>query len=52
MYALLWRKLPGGKAWKLVQVSILVILTLTVCMEWVFPWIADNLLPTEATVSE
>jgi hypothetical protein len=52
MYALLWSKLPGGRPLKIVQVAILVILFLTVCLEWVFPWIADNLLPTEATVSE
>lgn len=50
MYAALWRILPGP-AW--VRVLILLALAavvLAALVQWVFPWVADNLLPQESTV--
>jgi len=50
MYAALWRILPGP-AW--VRVLILLAIAavvLAALVQWVFPWVADTLLPQESTV--
>jgi hypothetical protein len=50
VYSALWRVLPGPRWLKIIEVVALVILVLTVCVEWVFPWIAENFIQTESTV--
>lgn len=50
MYAALWRILPGP-AW--VRVLILLAIAavvLAALVQWVFPWVANTLLPQESTV--
>ena len=44
MYALLWRKLPGPRAAKLVQVILLLVVVFLLLMEVVFPWVS-GLMP-------
>lgn len=52
MYSALWRILPGSRALKIVQLVIIVIIVLAVAVEYVFPWVADNVIQPETTVSE
>ncbi len=43
MYAALWRRLPGGVFWKLVQSFVLALAVVAVCFLWLFPVIADHM---------
>lgn len=52
MYSALWRVLPGPRWLKIVECVVLVVLVLTVCVEWLFPWIAENFIQSESTVGE
>lgn len=52
MYSALWRILPGGTGWKIVQMTILVIAVLSVAVEWAFPWAAATFIQPETTVGE
>lgn len=50
MYAALWRILPGPAWVRILILIVLVALVLAALVEWVFPWVADTLLPQESTV--
>lgn len=50
MYAALWRRLPGSTGVKIIEVLIMVVVILAVLLQWVFPWVASLLLPSEMTV--
>jgi len=50
MYAALWRILPGPAWVRILLMLILAVLILAALVEWVFPWVADSLLPQESTV--
>jgi hypothetical protein len=52
MYLALWRVLPGPRWLKIVVLAVLAIVILAVCVEWVFPWIAENFLQQESTVDQ
>lgn len=52
MYSALWKILPGPRWAKTLQAIALVIVVLGVCLEWVFPWIAENFIQTESTVGQ
>jgi hypothetical protein len=43
MYAALWRRLPGGRAAKSLQVLVLAVLAVAVLFVWVFPAVAPHL---------
>lgn len=43
MYAALWRRLPGGVFWKVVQMLLLALVVVAICFLWLFPLIADHL---------
>ncbi|MBX9719152.1 MAG: hypothetical protein K2X36_09980 [Microbacteriaceae bacterium] len=50
MYAALWRILPGPVWVRILIVIVLVVAVLALLIEWVFPWVADTLLPQDSTV--
>lgn len=50
MYAALWRRLPGSTGVKLFEVLVLVVVILVVLVQWVFPWVASLLPPSDITV--
>ena len=50
MYAALWRMLPGPAWVRILILIVLAALVLAALVEWVFPWVADTLLPQESTV--
>jgi hypothetical protein len=50
MYSWLWRVLPGGPAWKVVQLVIIGSLVVFGLFEWIFPWIAQTFLSEQSTV--
>ena len=50
MYSALWKVLPGPRWAKIVQSVVLVILVLSVAVEWVFPWAAETFIQPETTV--
>lgn len=50
MYAALWRVLPGGKAIKLLQITLIVGLTIAALFEWVFPYIALTFFTEQSTL--
>jgi hypothetical protein len=52
MYSALWRVLPGPRWLKVIEVVVLVIVVLGVCVEWVFPWVAENFIQQESTVEQ
>jgi hypothetical protein len=52
MYAALWRVLPGPRWLKIIEAVTIVILVLSVCVEWLFPWIAATFIQSESTVGQ
>lgn len=52
MYSALWRVLPGPRSLKIVVLVVLAIAVLAVCVEWLFPWIAENFIQQESTVQQ
>ena len=52
MYSVLWRVLPGPHWLKIVELTVLAVVILSVCVEWVFPWIVENLIQSESTVGQ
>lgn len=52
MYSALWRVLPGPRWLKIVELVVLGVVILSVCVEWVFPWIAENFIQSESTVGQ
>jgi hypothetical protein len=50
MYSALWRVLPRPIWLKIVVLVVLAIAVIAVCVEWVFPWIAENFIQQESTV--
>jgi hypothetical protein len=50
MYLALWRWLPGGVVMKLIQLTIIMVMTVFVLFEWVFPWVAQTFLSEQSTV--
>ena len=51
-YGLLWRLLPGPKALKMVEASLLVLAVVAVLFVWVFPQIAPYMPFNETTVGQ
>ena len=39
MYAALWRRLPGGRAARIVQLAALAAVVAIALFGWVFPWV-------------
>lgn len=52
MYSALWRVLPGPRWLKIVELVVLAVVILSVSVEWVFPWIAENFIQSESTVGQ
>lgn len=52
MYSALWRVLPGPRWLKVVELVVLGVLILAGCVEWLFPWIAENFIQQESTVGQ
>lgn len=52
MYAAIWRILPGPRWAKVLEATVIVIVVLAVCVEWLFPWIAATFIQTESTVGQ
>jgi hypothetical protein len=52
MYSALWRILPGPRWAKVVQAVVMVIVVLSVSVEWVFPWAAETFIQPETTVNQ
>ena len=52
MYSALWRVLPGPRWLKIIVLVVLVVAVLSVCVEWLFPWIAENFIQLESTVQQ
>ncbi|MGV3732159.1 MAG: hypothetical protein ACO1N6_02010 [Microcella sp.] len=50
MYAALWRILPGPAWLRVLILLALAAIVLAALVQWVFPWVADTLLPQESTV--
>ncbi|MDR0482853.1 MAG: hypothetical protein LBH13_06835 [Cellulomonadaceae bacterium] len=50
MYAALWRALPGPAAVKALILLALFAAALWVCVEWVFPWLANYMPFNDSTV--
>lgn len=50
MYAAMWRILPGPIWVRILIVIVVVVAMLAALNEWVFPWVADTLLPQDSTV--
>ena len=50
MYAALWRRLPGPTWVRALLMLVLVVLVLAVCVQWLFPWVADVVPFNEQTV--
>lgn len=50
MYVWIWRHLPGGVAWKLLQSLLLVAAVSALLLFVVFPWLAPHLPFDRATV--
>ena len=50
LYGLIWRLLPGPKAWKLVEALVLVLAVVAVLFTWVFPQIAPYMPFNETMV--
>ena len=50
MYSALWRVLPGPRWLKIVEAVALAIIVLAVCVEWLFPWIAETFIQQESTI--
>lgn len=51
-YGLLWRLLPGPKALKMVEASLLFLAVVAVLFVWVFPQIAPYMPFNDTTVGE
>jgi hypothetical protein len=45
IFPFVWRLLPGPTALKIAQLVLLVALVVAALFTWVFPWIADDVLP-------
>ncbi|MCP1502849.1 hypothetical protein J2Y89_001593 [Curtobacterium herbarum] len=45
IFPAVWNVLPGPTAAKLAQLVVLALLVLAVLFTWVFPWMADTVLP-------
>lgn len=52
MYGRLWRLLPGGTAWKLLQCLVLLSAVVAVCFLWVFPAVAPLMPFNDNTVGD
>jgi hypothetical protein len=52
MYSALWRILPGSRWVKVIELVALALVVLSVCVEWVFPWVAETFIQSEATVGQ
>jgi hypothetical protein len=52
MYSALWRVLPGPMWLKIVVLVVLAIAVLAVCVECIFPWIAESFIQQESTVEQ
>jgi len=52
MYSALWRVLPGPRWLKVVEVVVLGLVILSLCVDWVFPWFAENFIQSESTVGQ
>ncbi len=50
MYAALWRLLPGGRAWKVLQMLLLAAVAVAVLFVWVFPAVAPHLPFEDVTI--
>jgi hypothetical protein len=50
MYSAMWRVLPGPRWLKIIEVVVLGVAIMSVCIEWVFPWVAANFVQSESTV--
>lgn len=50
MYAALWRRLPGNRAWKALQCLLLFLLVVAVLFLWVFPAVSALLPYQNVTV--
>lgn len=50
MYAALWRILPGPAWLRVLILLAIAAVVLAALVQWVFPWVADTLLPQESTV--
>lgn len=42
--------LPGPRWLKILEAVALAIIVLAVCVEWLFPWIAENFIQQESTI--
>jgi hypothetical protein len=51
MYALLWRKLPGGLAGKLASCALLAVAAIALLVFVLFPWIEPRLPWNDVTVN-
>jgi hypothetical protein len=51
-YALVWRLLPGPRALKVVEATVLVLAVVAVLFIWVFPQVAPYMPFNETTVGE
>ena len=51
MYVWIWRHLPGGMAWKVLQTTVLVAGLCTLLLFVVFPWIEPKLPISHVTVN-
>jgi hypothetical protein len=52
MYSALWRILPGPRWVKVIELVVLALVVLSVCVEWVFPLVAETFIQSEATVGQ
>jgi len=50
MYAALWRRLPGGRLLRALQLLVLVLAVVAVLFLWVFPAVAPHLPFEDVTV--
>ena len=52
IFPLVWRILPGPRAPKVIELIVLLLLIVYVLFTWVFPWLANDVLPQpDGTVS-
>lgn len=52
MYSALWRILPGPWWAKILQAVAIVIVVLSVSVEWIFPWAAETFIQPVTTVDQ
>lgn len=45
IFPLVWRLLPGPRALKVIELIVLLLLIVYVLFTWVFPWLANDVLP-------